>query len=1698
VHTGRIRLVISLCAALGLALMTAPLVAAADDAAPVVAASVSSASPQEPATVIVSATFTDPDSTGGYSCQIDWGDGGVVAGTITDNTCTTAAHRYFTTATYAVVVSVTDGGGATGTDSASVHYSNVPPELRAPYFQGNSVMSSSMAEATISDSGTPETYTCSIDWGDVSGVQGGAYMPDGGQYNGPRCRFMDHRYSVAGAYSIVMTVTDSGGATGTTSLTETILPRPPVVASPLPSQTVHRTGTIWHVDETVPFTDPGGDALGPWTWTATWGDGATSSGTATAQGNLSLAHDYTRAGSYSPQIKVQSLPGAIGYGGFSVTALDEGPIVVSGSQGTTQVTEGQPATFYWAATDVSNAIPFSVHVDWGDGSVSDFADQTGRYALTHTYVADQPLVGNHGSLYRANLTVTDALGLTGSAGQDVFVNDLAPAVTAPTSISVPEGNAPITVTLGSFTDASVGPWQIVVTPDSSLYFKPTGWMAQAPSAIQITWDPRWPSTTLYLSVVDRSGMMGVATIHISTANTAPTITSVTVTPNPQVEGSPVSVVTTFSDPGLGTAEQYTCAVNYGDGWNLGGSVSGNTCTSAGHIYRNLGTYTATVTLTDWNGGTATATTVVNVLNDAPIVSQIVTGAARTGSITSVSASFTDRGQPLMSETYRCTVDYGDGSGPQAGAITAARCVGPNHVYSTAGTYVASITVVDSNGGVGTATGPVTVTSSTPTLSSVYITPSPAFEGGPVAVVGTFTAPGLGTGETFTCSVDYGDASGSQTGSITGGTCTGARHLYRGLGPYSVSVTVSDSHGNAATGWVTVTLPNDPPAISAVAVPGSVSAGASTAVSASFTDRGQSVTDEGYSCTVDYGDGTGPEDGEIGGQWCLGPDHVFAREGTYTITVRVADSNGGASSATGHVTVLNGAPVVTAATSNYHPREPETVVASATFTDTESDTETYVCAVDYGDATSVAGVVSGLTCTAPQHQYRTSGTYAVTVTVTDSNGYQGSSSVYVDYTNTPPWLGGFGLDGDTRFGSKAHAVVAVVDPGQVIETYTCTIDYGDGSPVLSGEWVPTGWVDDLPRCVFPDHIYPAVGSYTLTATVTDSGGASSSVQWEDSILPAIPYIQSLSLPSSVSEGTQVAASAAFLPTALNETYTCTVDYGEGSGPLAGVVTGPACQGPRHTYGHPGGYLVTLRVESSGGLWSSWTAMVSVANVDPTVAPKSVPTTATAGAAYAASVSFADPGWAFGETYACLIDYGDGYIGPGVISGQVCQGPQHYYSWKGTYQIVATVTDESGAVGSYAQSITVYNARPIVASVTAPDSVLGGASLKASAEFVPTGRTETYTCTVDYGDGTGAQAAAVTGTNCQGPSHTYRKLRMFTITVTVKGSITGSGAASRAIGVSPPPIAVGSVSLSDSAVEGSSVTTTAGFTPTGLTETYRCTVDYGDDLGTQTGTISGTTCIGPKHKLGRGGSTIVTVSIYGSTGTYGTSSKSITVTNVAPIFTKVTIPSAAKIGTVVSVSATFTDPGVSEVYGATWIWGDGTTTSIFLPANTRSFSASHTYSTAGDYYVYAQLGDSADYVYYDSELAVYDPARTVVGSGTFASVAGSCKLSAKCANASAGSFSLSASYAKGATKPTVCFSFRVNGLALTATGADWLIAVNGTAEIGGTGTVNGVSGYKFWVYASDASPDALTITIQDSKGNVVYSNSSALKTGSITVK
>ncbi|MGD0248716.1 MAG: hypothetical protein ABSB75_06645, partial [Candidatus Limnocylindrales bacterium] len=124
----------------------------------------------------------------------------------------------------------------------------------------------------------------------------------------------------------------------------------------------------------------------------------------------------------------------------------------------------------------------------------------------------------------------------------------------------------------------------------------------------------------------------------------------------------------------------------------------------------------------------------------------------------------------------------------------------------------------------------------------------------------------------------------------------------------------------------------------------------------------------------------------------------------------------------------------------------------------------------------------------------------------------------------------------------------------------------------------------------------------------------------------------------------------------------------------------------------------------------------------------------------------------------------------------------------------------------------------------------------------------------------------------------------------------------------------------------------------------------------------------------------------------------------------------------------------------------------------------------------------------------------GSGTFASPAGACTFSSKCAGASTATFSVSASYARGATKPTATFTFSAAGISFTATSFNWYMVTEGVGILDGSGKLNGVSGYRFEVFSVDGTPDKILVNIVDSNGNSVYYNNdyTSLKTGSIVMR
>ncbi|MBI1924418.1 PD40 domain-containing protein [Candidatus Poribacteria bacterium] len=113
--------------------------------------------------------------------------------------------------THTIRVQVTDSGGLSAIDQATVTVQNIVPTvgaISAPV-DPNQVNTTINTSATFTDPGTPDTHTAVWDWGDSSTSPGTVTETNGsGSVTG------SHSYTTAGVYTVTLTVTDDDGGSG--------------------------------------------------------------------------------------------------------------------------------------------------------------------------------------------------------------------------------------------------------------------------------------------------------------------------------------------------------------------------------------------------------------------------------------------------------------------------------------------------------------------------------------------------------------------------------------------------------------------------------------------------------------------------------------------------------------------------------------------------------------------------------------------------------------------------------------------------------------------------------------------------------------------------------------------------------------------------------------------------------------------------------------------------------------------------------------------------------------------------------------------------------------------------------------------------------------------------------------------------------------------------------------------------------------------------------------------------------------------------------------------------------------------------------------------------------------------------------------------------------------------------------------------
>ncbi|MEI2671846.1 MAG: PKD domain-containing protein [Marmoricola sp.] len=432
----------------------------------------------------------------------------------------------------------------------------------------------------------------------------------------------------------------------------------------------------------------------------------------------------------------------------------------------------------------------------------------------------------------------------------------------------------------------------------------------------------------------------------TTPGGTPPVAVMSATPDSGVAPLTVNFNSAGSNDPDGSISSY--AWDFGDG----GTATGSTAT---HNYGAPGVYTAKLTVTDNSGLTGSITKQITATSASNLPPVAKAGATPKNGTAPLAVAFSSAGTNDPDGTvasYEWT--FGDGSPKDTSA-------NPNHTYTVAGNYVATLKVTDNGGAVGTDTVTINVGANQPPTASASATPTSGKV--PLAVAFSSTGSADPEGGALTYAWNFGDGDSS--------TSANPNHTYTAVGIYSAALTVTDTEGQSDTKTVTVTVnANQPP----VSIPNADVTAGQAPLTVNFNGGGSNDPDGTIvSYLWDFGGGNTST--------AKNPTYTFGSQGAKVVTLKVTDDDGATDTASITINV------------SAQPNVPPTAQAAATSpkTGVAPHTVTFSSA---GSADSDGTIVSynwqfgdggSSTQANPSHNYTLAGSYTATLTVTDNAG-----------------------------------------------------------------------------------------------------------------------------------------------------------------------------------------------------------------------------------------------------------------------------------------------------------------------------------------------------------------------------------------------------------------------------------------------------------------------------------------------------------------------------------------------------------------------------------------------------------------------------------------------------------------------------------------------------------------------------------------
>ena len=1220
-----------------------------------------------------------------YSYSWNFGDGSAAS------TSQNPSHAYTAAGTDVAILTVTDGAATKATAQVTVV---VSPTLSVGVSASPVVVDQGGSVSfTATPSGGLAPYGYSWNFGDGSAAS--------------TSQNPSHAYTSASQFTAVLTLTDANGVKATANVLVTVHSLPTVSAAASPS--------AGDAPVTVNLSASPSGGTTPYSYSWDFGD-ASALGT-----TQNPSHLYAAAGSYTAAVTLTDAAGHSVKGSVVVVVSP----ALSATAGASPTTGQAPLTVNLSASPSGGRTPYTYSWNFGDGTTLGTAQNP-----THIY--------SNAATYTAVVTVTDANGAKVSAG--------APAVTAtPTVLTVvvsgspTTGDAPLLVAFTAvasggtapltyawtFGDGSTGSgatpshtyaagsYVATVTATDAGSQKVTGQVTinvspaltvgvgASPQAVDqsdnvtfsgnpggglapygYSWnfgDGSAAATTQNPVHAYNAAGTYTATLTVTDANavkkTAPVqvvvsaLPALTAAANPPAGDAPVNVSLTALPSG-GTAP-FTFSWSFGDG------SAASTSQNPSHTYA-AGSYTAQVTLTDAAGHTANSSVAITV---SPTLGATA-GASPTSGQAPLTVNLT--ATPTGGKApYTYSWDFGDGS-----ALSTSQ--NPAHVYASAGTFTAKVTVTDAFGSKVTASAPAVTVTIAPLVVSAAGQPTSG--DAPVAV--TFSTSATGGTAPLTFTWTFGDG--------TTGTGTGPRHTYGAAGTYVATLTVTDATAQSRTAQVTVV----------------VSPALSVGVSASplVVDQGGSIsftaTPSGglapYGYSWNFGDGSAASTSQ-------NPSHAYTSASQFTAVLTLTDANGVKATANVLVTV-HSLPTVSAAASPSAGDAPVTVNLSAS---PSGGTTPYSYSWDFGDASALG------TTQNPSHLYAAAGSYTAAVTLTDAAGHSVKGSVVV--VVSPALSATAGASPTT--GQAPLTVNLSASPSGGRTPYTYSWNFGDGTTLGTAQ--------------NPTHSYAGPGTFTAQVTVTDANGATVTVNAPATTVTPAPLVASATTSPTVGDAPLPTTLSGFA-TGGTAPFTYAWDLGDGSTSTQQTFS--------HTYS-AGSYAIALTIHDAAGQSASVTTLRITVYSTLVGSTSATPITGTAPLQVAFSATGSGGlapytySWAFGDATSgsgggASHSYGTGTYYPTVTVHDAAGG-----TWTGSVaRIAALAPPSSGGGGSNGTGAPASSGNPTgpTSAPTAAPTEAPAPSPSASPESSPTPSTAGSSPTGNDSGGNGPLLLTVLGT------------------------------------------------------------------------------------------------------------------------------------------------------------------------------------------------------------------------------------------------------------------------------------------------------------------------------------------------------------------